>query len=253
MIPDDFHLERAPIVEALIAIDIGEFLSDESIASVEAASAELREAYPQSEPLRQVQLRFGIGPEMSPIQPQSAQTDFGRKYVSSDKRHLVVFRRNGFAFSRLPPYQRWESFRDEAKRCWTIYRTASGSVPIVRFGLRYINRIYIPVGKRIDDFLNLYPEIPSNQDGSLRTINTAYMRVDSMLTEIENGSLIIQQATLPPEREGHATFSLDFDISVAPSSAPTEDLIWETLETARGVKNQLFVDSLKPSFLETFR
>ena len=249
----DFHLEKAPIVEAIIAIDIEQPLSDDLLAAVEAASTAIREAYPESEPMKQMKFQLEIRPGMPALPPQPAQQDFGRKYVSMDKRQLVVFRRTGFSFSRLPPYQRWENFRDEAKRLWSVYRSATGPVPIVRFGLRYINRVSIPFGQPVNQFLKLYAELPDNPDGSPRVINSSYLRVDSMLTEIPAGYLIVQQATLPPEREEAATLSLDFDISVTPPVAVTEEYVWDTLETARNVKNQLFRDSLTPQFLETFR
>jgi uncharacterized protein (TIGR04255 family) len=249
----DFHLEKAPIVEALIAIEIGTPLNDVLLAAVGAASTSIHEDYPESEPMKHMKFQFEIGPGVPTLPQQPAQQDFGRKYVSSDKRQLVVFRRDGFSFSRLPPYQRWENFRDEAKRLWSVYRSATGPVPIVRFGLRYINRVSIPIGQPINQFLKLYAELPDNPDGSLRRINSSYLRVDSMLTEIPAGYLIVQQATLPPEREEAATLSLDFDISVTPPVAVTEEYVWDTLETARNVKNQLFRDSLTPQFLETFR
>ncbi len=249
----DFHLEKAPIVEAIISIDIGPPLSDDLLAAVEAASTAISEDYPESEPLRHMQFQFGVGPGSSPLTQQSVQQDFGRKHVSSDKRQLVVFQRNGFSFSRLPPYQRWGSFRDEAKRLWSVFRSATGPVPIVRFGLRYINRVSIPIGQPVNQFLKLYAELPDNPDGSPRVKNSSYLRVDSMLTEIPAGYLIVQQATLPPEREEAETLSLDFDISITPPAAVTEEYVWETLETARRVKNQLFLDSLTPQFLETIR
>ena len=247
----DFHLEKPPIVEAIIAIDIGPPLNDDLLASVETASIAIHEDYPESEPMKHWQVQFGVGPGVVP--PQSVQQDFGRKHVSSDKRQLVVLQRNGFSFSRLPPYQRWESFRDEAKRLWSVFRSATGPVPIVRFGLRYINRVSIPIGQPINQFLKLYAELPDNPDGSPRLMNSLYLRVDSMLKEIPAGYLIVQQATLPPEREEAATLSLDFDISVTPPVAVNEEYVWNTLETARRIKNQLFLDSLTPQFLETFR
>jgi len=250
---NDLHLEKAPIVEAIIAIDIWPPLSDELLAAVETASTAIHEDYPQSDPMKQVQFQFGIGPGMLTHPQQAAQQDLGRKYVSNDKRQLVVFRRSGFSFSRLPPYQRWENFRDEAKRLWAVYRSASGPVSIVRFGLRYINRVSIPVGRPVDEFLKLYAELPLNADGSIRAINSSFLHVDCMLTEIPGGHLIIQQATLPPERMEAATLSLDFDITVTPQSSTSEEAVWETLEIARRIKNQLFVDSLTPQFLETFR
>ena len=250
---DELHLENAPIVEAVIAIDVNPPLGDESMTALEAALQGIRSGYPGVEPLRQVQLQFGFGPGMVPIGPHQQDAAYGWKYVSGDKRQLAVFRRNGFAFSRLPPYQRWATFRDEALRLWKVYRSVADAIPIVRFGLRYINRLNIEFGRPIDHFLNLYPEIPANPDGSLRTINSSYMRVDSMLTEIPAGRLIIQQATLPPARTNAATISLDFDISVTPEPTTDEEFVWRTLDVARRVKNELFVSSLKPEFLETFR
>jgi uncharacterized protein (TIGR04255 family) len=248
----DFHLEKAPIVEAIITIDIGP-LSDDLLAAVDAASTAIREDYPESEPMKHMKFQFEIGPGAPTLPQQPAPQDFGRKHVSSDKRQLVVFRRDGFSFSRLPPYQKWEDFRDEAKRLWSVYRSATGQVQIVRFGLRYINRVNIPIGQPQSQFLKLYAELPNNPDGSPRVMNSLYLRADSMLTEIPGGSLIIQQAKLPPEQKEAAALSLDFDISVTPPVAATEENVWETLEIARRVKNQLFRDSLTPQFLETFQ
>lgn len=249
---DDFHLENAPIVEALIAIDV-QPLSENSIAAVEAGSAVILADYPDSEPLTQVQVQFGFGPGMSSLHQEQSQQNIGRKYVSSDKRQLVVFRRNGFSFSRLPPYQRWESFRNETKRLWEVYRNSAGMIRVVSFGLRYINRVNIPVGRPVDEFLNLYAEVPNNADGSLRTINSLYLRLDSTLAEIPTGRLIIQQATLPQQQTDSATLSLDFDIRVTPDREITDEYVWATLEIARDVKNQIFKESLKPEFMETFR
>jgi uncharacterized protein (TIGR04255 family) len=249
----DFHLQKAPIVEAIIAIDIGPPLSDDLLAAVNAASGAIREDYPESEPMKHMKFQFEIGAVVPALPQQPSQQDFGRKYVSSDKRELVVFRRDGFSFSRLHPYKRWENFRDEARRLWNVYRSATGPAPIVRFGLRYINRVSIPVGQPINQFLKLYAELPDNPDGSPRLVNSLYLRLDSMLTEIPGGSLIIQQATLPPEQKETAALSLDFDISVKPPVAATEENVWETLEIARRVKNRLFLDSLTPQFLETFK
>jgi uncharacterized protein (TIGR04255 family) len=252
MTPDDLHLEHAPIVEALIVIDV-EPLNDETMSRVQTVAEGFRTDYPESEPLRQSQFKLGMDLRSGGIISRASDdASFGRKYVSKDKRQLVVFRRDGFNFSRLPPYERWDSFRSEAKRLWKFYRSATGPAPIVRFGLRFINRVFIPFGRSISEFLKMYPELPNGPDGSSLTVNSSYMRVDSALTE-PRGQLIIQQATLPAEREGFATLSLDFDLSFIPIQGSGEEYVWDTLESARHIKNQLFVDSLTPSFLETFQ
>jgi len=94
--------------------------------------------------------------------------------------------------------------------------------------------------------------MPDNPDGSMRVINSSYLRIDSVLAE-PNGFLIAQQATLPPEREGFATLSLDFDLRFPSPPGSNDEYVWNTLDSARNIKNQLFVDSLTPKFLETFR
>lgn len=250
---NELHFEKAPIVEALISIDVGAALSDEALLRLDEAAKVFAPDYPQSEPVRQFQFQFGV--DVSTSTPQrlaNAEALFGRKYVSRDKRQLVVYRRNGFSFSRLPPYQRWGNFRDEARRLWKIYRSATGELPIVRFGLRYINRVYVPLGRPASEYLRLYPEIPGNPDGSPRVINSSYMRVDSTLIELP-GQLIIQQATLPSERDGLAALSLDFDISVFTPEGTEDAYVWDRLEAARHVKNQLFVLSLTEKSLEEFK
>jgi uncharacterized protein (TIGR04255 family) len=251
--PDkELHFDKAPIVEALIAIDVG-VLNDEQFSQLNSAGRSLESDYPDSEPLNQFQLQFGLTFQTGGVSHQTSQqgAPYGYKFVSRDKRQLAVFRRNGFSFSRLPPYEKWDSFRSEARRVWDVYRTAARSVPISGFGLRYINRVSFPVQADVAQYLRLYPHIPDNRDGSPRVLNSSFLRAESTI-ENPPGNLTIQQATLPQEHPGLVTLSLDFDLRFVHDDA-NEEHVWTTLEAARHIKNELFVASLTPSFLETFR
>lgn len=249
MVQDELHLDKAPIAEALISIHIVP-LSDDKMPSLDEAFHDIQSDYPESEDLNQFEFGWHVEPGTPAVQSHRGRL-FGRKLISKDKRQLVLFRRDGFSFSRLPPYERWESFRSEARRIWHIYRAATGPLSIVRFGLRYINRLLIPRHREISDYLRLYPHIPDNRDGSPRALNSSFLRIDSILTE-PTGQLIVQQATLPTEQEGLVTLSLDFDLQFSQIGSD-EGYVWNTLEKARDIKNQLFVDSLTPTYLETFR
>lgn len=250
---EELHFENAPIVEALITIEV-QPLANDSMLAVQTAARALQPDYPASEPLNQLQFQFAMNLQTGTVPQQLAHHDsmFGFKFVSADKRQLVVFRRNGFSFSRLPPYERWASFRDEARRLWNIYRSAAGSIRFTGFALRYINRLFIPVREPVERYLRIYPELPNNPDGSSQTIHNMYMRMHIRLEEPE-GELVIQQALLPTERTDFATVSIDFDLRFPTPVGCSDDFVWTTLETARHKKNQLFVDSLTPTFLETFR
>jgi uncharacterized protein (TIGR04255 family) len=251
--PDkQLHFEKAPIAEALIAIEVG-MLDEQYLSQLRTASQSLEDDYPDSEPLNQIQLELGVTFHAAGISHQASQQggQLGYKFVSKDKRQLAVFRRNGFSFSRLPPYERWESFRSEARRLWDIFRRVAHSAPILSFGLRYINRISFPARQDATQYLRLYPEIPDNRDGSPRILISSYLRADSTIKE-PPGQLIIQQANLPPEHPGLVTLALDFDLRF-PFVGSSDEYVWSSLESARDIKNELFVDSLTPTFLETFR
>ncbi len=252
---EELHFENAPIVEALITVEL-QPLADDPMLAVQTAAQALNPDYPAPEPLNQfqVQVQFGVNLQAGAVPQQSSRHDpmFGFRIASADKRQLVVFRRNGFSFSRLPPYERWSSFRDEARRLWNLYRSAAGTVRITGFGLRYINRLFIPLQEPVERYLRVYPEIPSDPDGSSPTIYDMYMRVNRMLEE-PAGHLIIQQAMLPMERPDFVTISLDFDLRFPTPAGCSDDYVWGTLESARNKKNQLFIDSMTPTFLETFR
>jgi uncharacterized protein (TIGR04255 family) len=248
----ELHLDKAPIAEALIAIDV-ENLSDDQFSQLGVVGQTLQVDYPDIEPLNQFQIGLDLSFAAGNVSHQGSQVGgpFGFKLASRDKRQLVVFRRNGFSFSRLPPYERWASFSSEARRLWEVFRNVARSVKITGFGLRYINRISIPFKSRIEDYLRLYPQIPDDRNGSPRILLSSYLRADCPIME-PLGHLIIQQATLPQEQPGAATLSLDFDLRF-PQPGSDDEEVWDTLEAARRIKNELFVDSLTPSFLETFR
>lgn len=253
MAEDELHLSKAPIIEALITVNIHP-LSDELMPRVQEVAHSIRAEYPHSEPIAHIQFQFAVDARGGGPPQQSATQDaaFGLKLTSTDRRHLVVVRKDGFSFSRLPPYERWEGFRNEARRLWDLYRGLVGPIQILNFGLRYINRVSVPFGEPIQKYLRMYPEIPDNRDGSIRTITSSLMRVESVIPMPE-GRLVIQQATLPPQIEGFATLTLDFDLLFSSSPENANDYIWQTLEIARHIKNQLFVDSLTPNFLESFK
>jgi len=45
----------------------------------------------------------------------------GLRFQSADQLHVAQFKRDGFVFSRLRPYQTWEQFEEEAKRLWKLH------------------------------------------------------------------------------------------------------------------------------------
>src|SRR3989304_396465 len=158
------HLEHAPIVEAVIEIRTRVESPWEESGLREQLKGKLP-SYPkiisQSEFRHELKMKIGQPPEQS-------FHDLGWKGLrlqSADDRYIAPFNREGFIFSRLQPYESWDQFKEEAMRLWNVYAELAKSLEVQRLGVRFINRITLPVGEvRLDDYLRLPPQTPSGLD-----------------------------------------------------------------------------------------
>lgn len=154
------HLARAPIVEAVI--DFRTRPSSELNLPVFAELSELGEGYLAAKDINLIE----IGWKQSPgRKPESQEVDHGRigyRYESLDGKHIAQFRKDGFTFSRLAPYTRWEEVFGEASRLYRVFVKAGQPEEITRIAVRYINRLALPeadVGN-FSKYLAAPPPIP---------------------------------------------------------------------------------------------
>ena len=116
----------------------------------------------------------------------------GRQAELGHRADILFFRTNTFICSRLAPYTGWEEFSARAMRAWDIWKRAARSTEISRIGVRYVNRIDIPLREdgepvQIEDFLNINPRSPE----TLATPMTSYtMQIARSLGEDDCGLLI---------------------------------------------------------------
>ena len=125
MSSETLHFNKAPIVEAIIGLDLEEMLGDDSLVALKGLGQRLLNSYPTCEDLRMSQFELTIG-----SQPKQMDTQIGYFFKSMDGLNVIHARRNGFAFSRLAPYQNWDVFLAEAKRSWTLYREVIGPIKL---------------------------------------------------------------------------------------------------------------------------
>jgi uncharacterized protein (TIGR04255 family) len=187
----------------------------------------------------------------APPQVSGESKQIGYKYVSQDGKQVVQARLNGFAFSRLKPYESWKEFRAEAMELWGHYSKIAQPERITRVGLRYINRIEIPLP--LDDFADYIltrPEIPK---GVPQGISQFFMQLALPVPETQ-GMVVINQ-TIEKVPEDAKTLPLIFDIDaykegdIAVDSGGLDSL----LSSLRELKNQVFFTSLTERAKELFR
>src|SRR5207253_8822162 len=134
---------------------------------------------------------------------------FGFVFASKDQRLILQARLDGFALSRLAPYENWETFRDEARRLWTAYRRYAHPEKIVRLAVRYVNRLDLPLPLRdLKDFLATVPEVsprlPQGLAGFFMQLNIPQM--DSRNT------LLLTETMIEPAGPGVISVVLDIDV-----------------------------------------
>lgn len=230
MTEKSIHFSKAPIVEAVLAFEI-EMQPKDLLPRLAAFGAHIGDSYGERSEIRAHQVKLGIEGVSD-----TDSTVLGYRFRSKDNQHVVQVRLNGFAFSRLDPYDRWEAFRDEAHRLWRLYRQVVPFGAIQVFATRYINRLVVPAGRPINEYLNVYPSLPPEplpQQGPL-----AFVRLQLYIPEPQ-GELTIQVQTVPSGETDKDAYILDNDLRF-PAVGLSEETIWKRLETARNLKNDYF-------------
>ncbi len=159
----------------------------------------------------------------------------GWQFDSIDGLYRVKFQRDGFLFSRLGQYKTWELFRGEAQKLWDLYTGVIGDFELTEYGVRYINKLFIPIDEKVSDYIGCYPMLP---DDVPTMVLESFMRLVMPVTE-PKGKLVHQHVLLAPEKPNFATVLLDNDFRF-PATGFTQRQLWDQLEFVRDVKDDYF-------------
>ena len=229
---------KPSITEALIDLRV-RFSSEIEPSVIATLKNSLKEDYPDQKSVYEVEAEIQ---SVSGIQPTTTtnQSLVGYNFSSIDIKQVLQARTDRFTFSRLSPYESWESFRDEAKRLWNLYQTVTQPISIERVAVRYINRIDIPIQSQdsldLKEYLRTLPEISSDLPQGL---SGYFMQLEIPQDDIE-GILMLQQAIIPTLKENQVSIVLDTDLFCNVDFCSNENKHWELLEKLRTRKNMIF-------------
>ncbi len=230
---DSRHYPHAPITEAIIDLRVEpvSWLCADALASVGDGEKDL---YPERKPIVMGTGYLQWGEQVSAT---ASSSPVGTRYVSTDTKVIWQARLDGFTFSRLAPYDRWESFRDEARRLWKIYRDRMQSSSIQRIAVRYINRFDIPCDRlKLKDYFRTYPEVSPDLPDDLAGL-LLHLRIPQRDLL---GEAMINQAIVPPTTDSVRSVVLDLDLYRAESLPVDEEPLWRLFEDLHDRKNELF-------------
>jgi len=242
------HLPHAPIVEAVIEVRARAEVGWEEGVISKTLKPKLPD-YPRVVSQKEFQPEVEFGPGQAP------QHDLGWKglrFQSADERHIAQFNRDGFVFSRLYPYQNWEHLRDESLRLWRIHADLAHPLEVQRMGLRFINRITLPVDEvNFEDYLHPHPQPPRGLDLPF----LGYFHHDSLAVPGYPYVINVVRTSQPPHDPRVQGLGLILDIDVV-TSHPLElrqGVLETKLAEMRWLKNKAFFGSITPDALKSFR
>jgi uncharacterized protein (TIGR04255 family) len=225
--------KNAPITEAVL--DVRTRLNEPSLERL----SEIRD--PDYPTLFQTPNLMGFTFTVNEGQPSVNTTSepLGFSYRSKDEKNIFQVRKDGFSHNRLAPYTEWLSFSAEARRLWSIYRTAAEPADIEIISLNYINEIYVPFDVSFGDYFKTYVEVPAELPQGLMGFSFTYQ----VLLPDDAGVLQIAQGYGPLRKPDHSTVILNIQTSKYLNrkfSDVTEEELWEMFEKLRFAKSAAF-------------
>lgn len=233
-----------PIVEAVIEVRVDGQIDESSKQQV---SRKLAKFYP-SEQLQQSK-GINIDLERDVAEIQHVGTVVTRS--NEDENEKAMLGSNGIAVSQLAAYPSWDVFFSRFKRDWLTWKSVVGHRKVVQIGLRYVNRIDVPMvanTARHEDYLTLQIQLPE------RYPNTVGYSLMAMVPLIEIQSTVtINSGAITSPIPDFAGFLLDIDI-IRQVDVPQKDSDIETLLGAmRNAKNDVFESLITDAARDTFR
>ncbi len=246
------YLPNAPIVEAAIHWQAAPADAFEPKKLHEVLREKLPD-YPEITPQVEVKVEHHVGPDGSRSSQSHAWQAFqiGRQ----DEPYVAQFRKNGLVVSRLQPYERWTTFRDEALRLWACYEEIAAPPEIQRLGLRYINLVSVESTASAGKYLRKPPEFPGDSIGSGLPLAqfTHQSRFDIPGHDLQL-NLVETVQPAPPGSKHELNLIVDFDIFSTGNRVPLDDFrSGNVFKTMRWLKNKAFFSIFSDEAISQFK
>lgn len=239
---------RPPIVEAVIE---RRFANPVNFEVVNAIRRKFEGAYPAIVQTAEFALEISAPGEV----PELRHSPLGYKMVSQNGLAAIIVSTQVVAFTRLAPYPGWSEFRAGGAEVFKVSREVTGYVPIARLGVRFINRLDIPMGSdatptfvKMDDYILVRPEFPD----SLTPHTTGCTLQCVFEAQVPDCLCTMTVATVQSPVPGHSSIVFDIDIGRNINVPQNEAGIQELLDLIRVEKNRIFETSLTARMKELF-
>lgn len=246
--PDTDHLRNAPIVEALLDIQVT--LPEKTIPeSLEGLQRKLGGRYPAKQIRKNFQGELTFAADAAPV-AKTLERFGGYQFASSDGKEVVQARLDGYSFSRLHPYTNWEQFSSLAREGWREYAKLLKPVSVNRIALRYINRIPLPVP--FSDFTEYVLTAPRVAPTLSLDLKQFFFRAVTQDEKAKATVVITETVEETTTSSLHVPLILDIDVFRMGSFPKEAEKLWPLFAPLHDLKNRVFFESVTPATLELF-
>lgn len=246
LIQDDTNFgDRAPAVEALIDIRIeGSIDLDDLRELSDSLSVDFPEVQTQFE--FRGKLEFRKNEATSLVEHQGI-----RGFLRKNAESVVQLRRDGFTYSKLAPYTRWDAVSAAARDYWSQYVERAKPERVRRLAVRYINHIHPPKGwQGSAEWLHIAVSMP-DVPGIPREPADFFIRV-LQPHPTEKHAANVTVATVKDDEERRILL-FDIDVFQDADLACDDIAIWKILADQRDYKNDIFFGSITARTRELLR
>jgi uncharacterized protein (TIGR04255 family) len=247
----DLKLARPPIVEAVLDIDC-DLPPNRLLASLEVPAREMyRDRYPRFRAhfRQEHQIEATLD---TPVNLSVQRGVIGLRFLQDDEKQLVQVRAQGFSFNRLAPYTSLDDYLPEIRTRWQQFVELAAPVLIRSVGLRYINRILVPIedgNVELDAYFKVSPRLPDGQRLSL----VGFVHQHAAVERLTGHQVNIVMASQPFEADKLPVI-LDNAVATFEKGEPGDwEWILAKIQCLRALKNEVFRRSLTESCLKLFQ
>jgi uncharacterized protein (TIGR04255 family) len=243
---------NAPITEALLDIQV-DLSAETDVAKLAAIHDKIRDRFPIRKERSYLQFQLATGQDGRPESIGASGGLQGYLFLPSETNpeKVVQARLDGFAFSKLKPYETWASFRDEARILWNDYIEAARPINVKRLALRFINRIELPrSSKTYHDFILTVPDVAP---GLPNAVSEFFMRLVIPVPDSDATAIVTVATNVPESTESIVPVIFDIDVFFQADHNPQSDAIWKTFEDLRRIKNDIFFKSITAETARLFQ
>jgi uncharacterized protein (TIGR04255 family) len=239
--------KRPPITEAVIGIQFAAPVADDNLRRV---SARFKALYPGEQEVKSLVGVHVVTQPGSKPPLASAQETTGHRRASDDATEILLFLPDQLIVSQLAPYPGWETFFPRFMRDWTLWKREVGYLKLNRLGVRYINRIDLPVTQDYieqEEYVNIYVQLPQ-----ILGPTASYSAQAVLPLKDTNSQLVINTGVVPSPLLNHVSILVDIDIGRIQDVPQRDEELFELLPRLRDAKNMVFETCITDRARELF-